>query len=132
VLYTDFTELRYGGGKAWLMALLDHATKLAVGWAIGASADTQLALRAWRRARRWLRRHGVPITGMIVHHDQDPVYTGYGWLTALLASAFVVNNSGFVRFLLRKRGAIFALKCLCVLFIEYIAAGTAVLISIFL
>lgn len=84
VLYTDFTELRYGGGKAWLMALLDHATKLAVGWAIGASADTQLALRAWRRARRWLRRHGVPITGMIVHHDQDPVYTGYGWLTALL------------------------------------------------
>ena len=63
-----------------------------------------------------------------------PLAAGFnlGWLTALLASAFVVNNSGFVRFLLRKRGAIFALKCLCVLFIEYIAAGTAVLISIFL
>jgi putative transposase len=84
VLYTDFTELRYGCGKAWLMTLLDHVTKVVVGWALGVSADTTLALRAWRRARRWLRRHGFPIAGVIVHHDQDPVYTGYGWLTEVL------------------------------------------------
>ncbi len=84
VLYTDFTELRYGGGKAWLMALVDHASKVAPGWAVGSSADTALALRAWRRARRWLRRRGFQIAGLIVHHDQDPVYTGYGWLRELL------------------------------------------------
>jgi hypothetical protein len=44
VLYTDFTELRYAGGKAWLMTLLDHTLKLVVGWAIAPSPDTELAL----------------------------------------------------------------------------------------
>ena len=84
VLYTDFTELRYAGGKAWLMALVDQASKVVPGWALGAHADTRLALAAWRRARRWLRRHGFGIAGLIVHHDQDPVYTGYGWTGQLL------------------------------------------------
>lgn len=84
VLYTDFTELRYARGKAWLMALVDHASKVVAGWALGAHADTRLALTAWRRARRWLRRHGFPVAGVIVHHDQDPVYTGYGWTGQLL------------------------------------------------
>ena len=84
VLYTDFTELRYSGGKGWLMALVDHASKVVPGWALGIHADTALALTAWRRARRWLGRHGWPIAGLIVHHDQDPVYTGYGWTGPLL------------------------------------------------
>jgi hypothetical protein len=86
VLYTDFTELRGGNGKAWLMTFVDHATKVVPGWALGAQADTALALAAWRRARRWLRRHGVPVAGLIVHHDQDPVYTGYAWLGQLLGT----------------------------------------------
>ena len=84
VLYTDFTELRFAAGKAWLMALVDHASKVVPGWALGPHADTVLALTAWRRARRWLRRHGFRVRGLIVHHDQDPVYTGYGWTGQLL------------------------------------------------
>lgn len=84
VLYTDFTELRYAGGKAWLMTLLDHASKVILGWALGPHADTALALAAWRRARRWLRRRQVPVAGLILHHDRDPVYTGYGWTGQLL------------------------------------------------
>ena len=84
VLYTDFTELRYATGKAWLMTLLDHVSKVILGWALGPQADTALALAAWRRARRWLRRHSVPLAGVIVHHDRDPVYTGYGWTGQLL------------------------------------------------
>jgi len=46
VLHTDFTELVYGAGKAQLMALVDRASKLVPGWALGAHADTALALRA--------------------------------------------------------------------------------------
>ncbi|MGE5287803.1 MAG: integrase core domain-containing protein [Micromonosporaceae bacterium] len=84
VLYTDFTALRYAGGKAWLMALVDHGSKVVPGWALGAQADTALALTAWRRARRWLRRRGFSVAGLIVHHDRDPVYTGYGWTGQLL------------------------------------------------
>lgn len=84
VLYTDFTELRYAAGKAWLMALVDHRSKVVPGWSVGTQADTPLALAAWRRARRWLRRHGFPVAGLMVHHDRDPVYTGYGWTGQLL------------------------------------------------
>jgi len=59
VLYTDFTALGYAAGKAWLMALVDHTSKVVPGCAAGAQANTALALAAGRRARRWLRRHGV-------------------------------------------------------------------------
>ncbi len=45
VLYTDFTELVYAAGKAWLMALVDHTSKVVPGWAVGAQADTALANR---------------------------------------------------------------------------------------
>jgi putative transposase len=79
VLHTDFTELVYAAGKAQLMALVDHTSKVIPGWAVGAHADTALALRAWTAAKHWLRRHRWAVTGIIVHHDQDSVYTGYGW-----------------------------------------------------
>jgi putative transposase len=84
VFYTDFTELVYTGGKAYLMPLVDHTSKLVPGWAVGRHADTELALAAWRAARRWLERRGYAVARRIVHHDQDPVYTGYGWTGELL------------------------------------------------
>lgn len=83
VCYTDFTELPFATGKAWLMTLLDHASKVVIGWAVGARADTALATTTWRRARRWLARRGVAPRGLIVHHDRDSVYTGYQWLGLL-------------------------------------------------
>ncbi len=54
------------------------------------------------------------------------------WPSLLLATAFVINNFGFVHFLLVKRGVIFAVKSLLVLFIEYIIASFSVIISIFI
>lgn len=85
VLYTDFTELLYDRGtrKVQLMPIIDHAGKLAVGWALGATANTELALEAWARARVTLQRYGVKLDAVIVHHDQDPVYTGHGWVRQL-------------------------------------------------
>lgn len=86
VACTDLTELVYANGrrKACLMPLVDHATKLVLGWALGEHADTGLALRAWERARQSLVAHGVRLPGLIVHHDQDPVFTGYAWTGRLL------------------------------------------------
>ena len=52
VLHTDFTELAYATGKAELMALVDHTSKVIPGWAVGEHGDTELALRAWAAARR--------------------------------------------------------------------------------
>lgn len=84
VAYADFTELVFATGKAQLMPIVDHATKLVLGWELGERAVTTVALRAWEKAKATLRRLGRSPVGMIVHHDQDPVYTGYGWTGQLL------------------------------------------------
>jgi len=79
VVYTDFTELPYALGRAYLLVILDHLTKLVLGYSVGERAVTALALKAWRRARRTLSRLGLSTRGMIVHQDQDPVFTSYRW-----------------------------------------------------
>jgi putative transposase len=87
VLYTDFTELVYANGrrKAILMPIIGHASKLACGWAVGESADTDLALQAWERAKAMLQKLTISsLDGMIMHHDRDPVYTGYEWTAQLV------------------------------------------------
>lgn len=86
VLYTDFTEIWYarGGKKAYLMPLLDHATKWVVGWALGHRPNTELALEVLSMARAALADVGLTFEGRIIHHDQDSVYTGYRWLYAVL------------------------------------------------
>ncbi len=82
VLYTDFTEIIYqrGKSKAELMPIIDHRSKLAVGHALGESADTELALKAWRKAASVLRGYGRKPKDIVIHHDQDSVYTSHRWL----------------------------------------------------
>jgi len=84
VSYTDFTELVYARGKAQLMPILDHVTKLVLGWELGDQGDTAVALGAWKKAKATLRRLGRSPAGMIMHHDQDTVYTSYAWTGQLL------------------------------------------------
>lgn len=92
VLCTDFTELRYAGGtrKAYLMAMLDPASGWVAGWAVGKSANRELALRCWEMAKGNLAALGRSPHGLIVHHDQDSVYTSYRWLRKLLIEDKVV------------------------------------------
>lgn len=86
VLYTDFTELVYADGrrKAILLPIIGHVSKMVFGWAVGEGADTTLALQAWERAKETFQMLGISLAGMIMHHDRDPVYTGYGWTSQLL------------------------------------------------
>lgn len=86
VAYTDFTELVYANGskKAYLMPIIGHRSKMAYGWAVGAQANTALALAAWEMAKQAFDEHDIPYQGMIVHHDQDSVYTGFAWTHQLL------------------------------------------------
>jgi len=82
VLYTDFTELLFDRQrqKAHLMPLVDHASKYVVGWSVAMAKNTSLALAAWSRARRNLEHFGIDLATVIVHHDQDTVYTAHEWL----------------------------------------------------
>ena len=86
VVYTDFTEILYADGRrrAVLMPIIGHASKMAFGWAVGQSRGTWLALQAWERAKETFRRMGISYRGMIVHHDQDSVYTSYEWTSQVL------------------------------------------------
>jgi putative transposase len=86
VLYTDLTEILYrrGQAKAQWMPIIDHASKLVVGHALGDADNTELALEAWRNARKTLQRYGRKTEGLIVHQDQDGVYFGHGWLYELV------------------------------------------------
>lgn len=84
VLSTDFTELNYQGGKAWMMVLVDITSKWVPGWAVGPSANTELALECWEMAKPNLLRSRDDLTGLIIHSDMDSVYTGYRWLDELM------------------------------------------------
>jgi len=86
VSYTDFTEIRYANGyrKAYLMPIIGHASKMVYGWALGESADSVLAIEAWNMAKKTFKRLGITWEGMIMHHDQDSVYTGHMWTGQLL------------------------------------------------
>lgn len=54
------------------------------------------------------------------------------WLSLFLASVFLLNNLRFIYFLISKRGIIFALKSVFVLFIEYIVVEFSLLLSFFI
>jgi len=86
VLYTDFTEVVYANGrsKARFIPILDHGSKYVLGWAVGPRATTELALRSWETAARRLGEFDAPVSGVIVHHDRDPVFTSYAWTRHLL------------------------------------------------
>jgi len=91
-LVTDFTELRYAGGarKAYLIAFQDPASAWVPGWAVGPSPNRELALTAWQRVQTSFRTVDRPLAGVVVHQDQDPVFTSYDWLRALLLDAEVL------------------------------------------
>ncbi len=70
--------------KAYLMPIIGHACKMAYGWALGESANSVLAMEAWNMAKKTFERLGIACEGMIMHHDQDSVYTGHMWTGQLL------------------------------------------------
>jgi putative transposase len=51
-----------------------------MGHALGESPNTDLALDAWSMVRSSFRQLNLKIEGVIVHTDQDGVFTGHRWL----------------------------------------------------
>lgn len=89
VFYTDFTEIIYGKGqaKAQLMPIIDHSSKLVAGYALGKSANTDTAVKAWRQMKTKFKSFGRRIEDIIIHHDQDGVYTSYRWLHEIMLNS---------------------------------------------
>lgn len=83
---TDFTELEYAGGekKGSFIAVVGMNCKMIWGWAIGRKQDTPLALRAWERSIETFKENQISYLGMIVHQDQDSVFTADRWVERLM------------------------------------------------
>lgn len=92
VMVTDFTNINYNQRKEKLamIAYEGVGSKLVVGFATGNSQNTDLALRAWKKAKKELKRRGVNLKNVIVHQDQDPVFTGYRYAEQLVLKDKVI------------------------------------------
>jgi putative transposase len=86
VTYTDFTKVPYDGGKreAWLIPIIGHTSKIILGWAVGKSANTELALKALERMEKTLNRFNIALKGMILHQDKGSVFTSNIWIDKVL------------------------------------------------
>lgn len=86
VIYTDFTEIPYDGGKrnAQLIVIIGHESKMILGWAVGKHANTDLSLEAWRRTKETFKEYHISLKGLILHLDRDSVFTGNRWVDEIL------------------------------------------------
>lgn len=62
------------------MAMHDPESWWVAGWSISGRRTRQLTLRCRKRTKKRLRRWEIDTEGIIVHQDQDSVFTSYRWL----------------------------------------------------
>jgi len=84
VIFTDFTEITCMFGKIYLIIFSDKTSKRITGWSVGFHKDTENALRGYAMTKRYLKRMNVNLSTIIVHQDQDSVFTGYEYAGTLL------------------------------------------------
>ena len=92
ILITDFTWIYYRNGKARraLISYEDYRSKYVVGYTIGESQDSALAIKAWKKAKSGLKRWGIKPQNIIVHQDQDPAFLSYEYTKQLVIKDKVV------------------------------------------
>lgn len=93
MLSTDFTEIPYHGGKAHLIPYLDTVGKRILGYVLGTEQTTALALRAYRKAKRYLKQKGVQFENVYVHQDQGAQFTSYKYVGALANDGITLSYS---------------------------------------
>jgi transposase InsO family protein len=86
----DTTECVVGErGRLYLAVLIDLYSRMVVGWAISATNDRHLTLRALESA---LLRRG-PVTGLLHHTDQGTTYTSEAYQARLAQAGMVPSMS---------------------------------------
>lgn len=90
---TDFTEILYRGGKAYLIPYLDVVSKRICGYAIGKEATTALALKAFRGTKLYFKRKGFRFKNPYVHQDQGTQFTSYQYVGTLVENSVTLSYS---------------------------------------
>ena len=89
VWVTDVTYIATAQGWAYLAVILDLFSRRVVGWALGPTNDTALALTALNRALA----HRRPPPGLIHHSDRGSPYASEAYRKALRAHGAIASMS---------------------------------------
>lgn len=97
IILTDFTKVILEDKFFWLILFYDKLSKRIIGWNISRYRDSKNALKAYKMARRYLRRKKINLSSVIVHQDQDSVFTGYEYVGTLLNDGITLSytENGF-------------------------------------
>jgi transposase InsO family protein len=87
---SDLTEIPTGQGVLYLASVLDLSSRRAVGYALGAHHDAELAAAAVQVA---IAVRGGDVAGVVFHTDQGGEFTG-GELTRVCARAGITQSMG--------------------------------------
>lgn len=95
VIQTDFTGIVYAGGKKtiWLCPFMDNLTKIVIGYALGISANTLVALSAYRISREFLKKEGINLNEVVVHEDRGSCFTAYEYVGELTGDGITLSYS---------------------------------------
>jgi transposase InsO family protein len=84
-ILTDFTEIKCSFGTIiYLILFSDMLSKRIIGWNVSFHKDTENALKGYFMAKRYLKRMKANLNSVIIHQDQDTVFTGYEYAGTLL------------------------------------------------
>jgi putative transposase len=89
VWVTDATCVLTGQGWLYLVALLDIHTRRIVGWSMGETLDTPLALQALQMALQQRQ----PPPALIVHSDRGTQFAAAAYRQVLAAHRFIASMS---------------------------------------
>ncbi len=84
IIFTDFTEIICSFSKISFIPFVDLKTKRITGWNVDLNNNTENALSAYKKAKKYLKKMKVRIKDTIIHQDQDSVFTGYEYAGTLL------------------------------------------------
>lgn len=95
-LSSDITELKFGGGKAYLCVHKDVFGQMVYGWSLGLSMEAKLVLNSLEMARVTIRKLiGSILTKPIMHQDRGSQYTSHAYVqTALTWTTLSYSNPG--------------------------------------
>lgn len=91
VFLTDFSEIDCLFGKFKFILFSDVLTKRIGGANSSQHSDTANALKAYAKLKRYLKSKNIPLNKVIVHQDQDTVFTGYEYAGKLIGDGIALS-----------------------------------------
>ena len=91
VFLTDFSEIDCLFGKFKFILFSDVFTKRIGGANSSRHKDSENALKAYTKLKRYLKSKKISLNDVIVHQDQDPVFVGYEYAGKLIGDGIALS-----------------------------------------